>query len=125
MSRLRFRISTSLDGFIAGPNQSLQNPLGVGGNRLHEWAYPLRAFREMHGQQGGEVNESNAIIEEAFEDIGATIMGRTCSAAARVHCAVPTELSGKPVVFTHGWPLSADAWDVGLEARSRLCERHT
>jgi len=45
MSRLRFRISMSLDGFIAGPNQSVDNPLGVGGERLHEWVVPLAVFR--------------------------------------------------------------------------------
>ncbi len=66
----------SLDGFIAGPNQGREHPLGVGGDRLHEWAYPLRAFKEMHGQEGGEVNDSNAIIENAFKEIGASIMGR-------------------------------------------------
>jgi dihydrofolate reductase len=76
MSKLRFRISMSLDGFIAGPNQGREHPLGVGGDRLHEWAYPLRAFKEMHGKEGGEVNDSNAIIENAFKDIGASIMGR-------------------------------------------------
>jgi hypothetical protein len=46
MLKLRFRISMSLDGFIAGPNQGREHPLGVGGDRLHEWAYPLRAFNE-------------------------------------------------------------------------------
>lgn len=66
----------SLDGFVAGPNQSVQNPLGVGGTRLHEWAFPLKAFRAMHGQEGGEVNESTPIVEEMFANIGATVMGR-------------------------------------------------
>lgn len=66
----------SLDGFVAGPNQSLDNPLGIGGMRLHEWVFPLRAFREMHGLEGGETNESSAIIEEMFVNVGATIMGR-------------------------------------------------
>lgn len=76
MSKLRFRISLSLDGFVAGPKQSKDNPLGVGGMRLHEWAFALRAFREMHGLDGGEVNESTAIIEEAFANVGASVMGR-------------------------------------------------
>jgi dihydrofolate reductase len=76
MSKLRFRISMSLDGFIAGPNQSLENPLGIGGERLHEWAMPLAAFRAPHGQEGGEVNESTPVIEESLTNIGATIMGR-------------------------------------------------
>jgi dihydrofolate reductase len=76
MSKLKFAISMSLDGFIAGPNQSVKDPLGVGGMRLHEWAVPLKAFREIHGEEGGEVNESNTIIEERFANVGATIMGR-------------------------------------------------
>jgi dihydrofolate reductase len=76
MSKLRFNISMSLDGFIAGPNQSVDNPLGVGGTKLHEWAFPLQAFRKIHGQEGGEVNESNSVMEEMFTNVGATIMGR-------------------------------------------------
>src|SRR6266853_6271658 len=66
----------SLDGFIAGPSQSVDNPLGIGGMRLHEWVFPLRAFRQMHGLEGGEVNDSTAILEETFANIGATVMGR-------------------------------------------------
>ena len=58
MSKLRLRISMSLDGFVAGPNQSVENPLGIGGMRLHEWVFPLAAWRSMHGLEGGEVNES-------------------------------------------------------------------
>jgi hypothetical protein len=76
MSNLRFRISLSLDGFVAGPNQSVENPLGVGGMRLHEWAFPLAIFREMHGLEGGEVNESTAVIAESLTNVGATVMGR-------------------------------------------------
>jgi dihydrofolate reductase len=76
MPRLRFGISMSLDGFVAGPRQSVDNPLGIGGMRLHEWAFPLAAFREMHGLEGGDVNESTAVIEESFANIGATVMGR-------------------------------------------------
>jgi dihydrofolate reductase len=66
----------SLDGFTAGPHQSLDNPLGVGGMRLHEWVFPLKYWREMHGQSGGEVNASNRVVEESTVNIGATIMGR-------------------------------------------------
>ena len=76
MSKLRFRISMSLDGFVAGPHQSVDNPLGVGGMRLHEWVFPLRFWRETHGESGGEVNDSNRVIEESTANIGATIMGR-------------------------------------------------
>ena len=66
----------SLDGFAAGPQQSVENPLGIGGMRLHEWVFPLKAWREMHGMEGGEVNESNAVVEESLANLGATIMGR-------------------------------------------------
>ncbi|MDB5924911.1 MAG: Deaminase [Betaproteobacteria bacterium] len=76
MSKLRFRISMSLDGFVAGPSQSVDNPLGIGGMRLHEWVFPLSAWRAMHGLQGGEVNESTRVVEESLVDIGASVMGR-------------------------------------------------
>jgi dihydrofolate reductase len=76
LSKLRFKISMSLDGFVAGPSQSVQNPLGIGGMRLHEWVFPLRAWRSMHGEEGGEVNESTKVVEESVANIGATIMGR-------------------------------------------------
>ena len=76
MSKLRFKISMSLDGFVAGPQQSVDNPLGIGGDRLHEWAFALAAFRAQHGLGGGEVNDSTAVLEESLANIGATVMGR-------------------------------------------------
>src|SRR5512143_1131303 len=76
MSKLRFRISMSLDGFVAGPNQSVENPLGIGGMRLHEWVFPLAVWRATHGLEGGEVNESTRVIEESLANVGATVMGR-------------------------------------------------
>jgi dihydrofolate reductase len=66
----------SVDGFVAGPNQSRENPLGEGGMQLHEWVFELAAWRERHGQDGGEVNASTAIVEESLENVGATVMGR-------------------------------------------------
>jgi dihydrofolate reductase len=76
MSRLRFQVSVSLDGFVAGPNPSEEHPLGEGGMQLHEWAFKLAAWREPHGQEGGETNASSAVVEESLDDVGATIMGR-------------------------------------------------
>jgi dihydrofolate reductase len=76
MSRLRFRISMSIDGYVAGPNQSVDNPLGIGGMRLHEWVFPLEVFRTMHGFEGGEVNENTAVVQESLANVGATVMGR-------------------------------------------------
>jgi dihydrofolate reductase len=76
MSKVRVQITVSADGYVAGPNQSEENPLGEGGESLHDWAFPLRAFREHHGREGGEVNASNAVLEEALANVGAEIMGR-------------------------------------------------
>ena len=76
MSNLRFRIAMSLDGFTAGPRQSVEEPLGVGGMRLHEWVFPLAAFRQQHGLEGGIVDASTPVVEESLVNIGATIMGR-------------------------------------------------
>jgi dihydrofolate reductase len=76
MSKLRCHISISLDGFVAGPNQSEESPLGEGGERLHEWVVPLAAWRQPHGMPGGEVNESSRVLEESLENLGAGVMGR-------------------------------------------------
>ncbi len=76
MAKLRFKISMSLDGFVAGPSQSVENPLGIGGGRLHEWVFQLAVFRELLSLEGGEVNESTAVVEESLANIGATVMGR-------------------------------------------------
>lgn len=76
MAKVRFRISISLDGFVAGPNQSVKDPLGVGGMDLHRWVFPLAAWRAPHGMEGGDVNESTPVMEQSIANIGATIMGR-------------------------------------------------
>ena len=76
MSKLKCDISISADGYVAGPNQSEENPLGEGGERLHDWVVPLAAWREPHGKEGGEVNASTPIMEESLENVGAGIMGR-------------------------------------------------
>jgi dihydrofolate reductase len=76
MSRLRCHISISLDGFVAGPNQSEENPLGEGGERLHDWVVRLAVWREAHGMEGGEVTESSRVLEESLENVGAAVMGR-------------------------------------------------
>lgn len=76
MSKVRVQITISADGYVAGPNQSEENPLGEGGGSLHDWAFPLRAFREPHGMEGGEVNASTPVLEEALANVGAEIMGR-------------------------------------------------
>jgi len=76
VSKLRFIISMSLDGYVAGPDQTVENPLGVGGEHLHDWAFELAAWRAPHGLTGGAVNESSAVVERRLANIGATVMGR-------------------------------------------------
>jgi len=76
MAKLRFEISISLDGFVAGPNQSEANPLGEGGEQLHEWVIKLEAWRKPHGREGGEVNASSPLVQEGQARMGAVVMGR-------------------------------------------------
>ncbi len=77
MPKLRVQsFGVSLDGFSAGPNQDVNNPLGVGGPALMEWFFHARFWREMHGQSGGETGTDNRIAEEGFDNIGAWILGR-------------------------------------------------
>jgi dihydrofolate reductase len=76
MAKLKFDVSISLDGFIAGPNPSEENPLGEGGDQLHEWAVKLAVWREPHGLEGGEVNASTEVVEASLANVGATVMGR-------------------------------------------------
>ncbi|MFN2590280.1 MAG: dihydrofolate reductase family protein [Actinomycetota bacterium] len=75
-SKVKVDISASLDGFIAGPSDGIRNPLGDGGDRLHEWIYGLASWREPHGLAGGETNRDAEVVEEAFAGIGAVVMGR-------------------------------------------------
>jgi dihydrofolate reductase len=76
MTKLRLNITMSLDGYVAGPNQSVSHPLGEGGEQLHEWAFAVRTFRERHGMEGGATGPDDDIAKEYFQNVGATIMGR-------------------------------------------------
>src|SRR2546430_10170426 len=76
MAKLRLSITMSLDGYVGGPDQSQENPLGVGGMELHQWLFPLTEFRDMHGEEGGEVNASSAVVEERRANNHATTIGR-------------------------------------------------
>jgi dihydrofolate reductase len=76
VGKLRFSITMSLDGFIAGPHQSVENPLGVGGMQLHAWAIELALWRRMHGLEGGATNPSTLVVEDSLTNVGAYLMGR-------------------------------------------------
>ena len=77
MAKLRgHNLAISLDGYLAGPNQGLENPLGEGGERLHDWAFETRVGREVHGMEGGAEGVDNDFLAAGVTGIGATIMGR-------------------------------------------------
>jgi dihydrofolate reductase len=76
MPAVTFDISMSLDGFVAGPNQTLEQPLGEGGSELHEWIVRLASWRERHGLEGGETGPESELVEESTAKIGAYVMGR-------------------------------------------------
>jgi dihydrofolate reductase len=77
MPKLKLDVSISLDGYIAAPEPSLADPLGVGGMRLHEWIFGLKRFREVHGMEGGDADHpDNEIVAEITRNIGAVVMGR-------------------------------------------------
>ena len=76
MSKVRVHISASLDGYVAGPNQTMGNPLGEGGEGLHDWLVALRAWREAAGMEGGDEDASTPVVLEEYANVGAEIMGR-------------------------------------------------
>ena len=76
MGKLTCDITMSLDGFVAGPDPSLEEPLGKGGERLHEWIVGLESWRERHGLTGGTTSPDSEVLDEAISSTGATVMGR-------------------------------------------------
>jgi dihydrofolate reductase len=77
MTKLRVNaFAISIDGYGAGPNQSLENPLGVGGTGLHEWFFPTQTFQKMHGKGAGTAGVDDDFAARSFENVGAWILGR-------------------------------------------------
>jgi dihydrofolate reductase len=76
MSKVTVDVGMSLDGFIAGPNAGPHNALGDGGHRIHQWVYDLEAWRERQSLRGGRTNKDDEVLREAYEHVGAFIMGR-------------------------------------------------
>ena len=84
MAKLRVHaFSISLDGYGAGPDQSAEAPLGVGGEELHEWMFPTRTFQQMQGKEGGTTGVEDELTRRGFENIGAWILGRNMFAPSR------------------------------------------
>ncbi len=76
MVKLTFEITMSLDGFTTGPNPGFKHPLGIGGERLHQWVFKLASWRESHGESGGETGPDDELLKESVSANGAMIMGR-------------------------------------------------
>ena len=76
MTNVTCHIAISLDGYVAGPNQSMDDPIGEGGMRLHQWVFKTDSWRGQHGEGGGERNPNSDVVEEVVENVGAYIMGR-------------------------------------------------
>ena len=76
MSKLIFEISASVDGYVAGPDATMEHPLGIGGEELHEWVLKLKPWLESHGREGGEEGPAADLTQEWIDRAGATIMGR-------------------------------------------------
>src|SRR5256885_9876723 len=90
MSKLKLNITMSIDGFVAGPDQSPEHPLGVGGEQLHNWLVHLKAFRDRHGEEGGEANASPPVSPDILAPAAATII------------SPPTFLAAHDVFGEHG-----------------------
>jgi dihydrofolate reductase len=76
MGKVAVDISMSLDGFITGPNDDVEQPLGKDGERLHEWLYALESWRERHGLPGGTTDRDAEVLDEAFRNLGAVVLGK-------------------------------------------------
>src|SRR5438105_10881166 len=83
MTKVALEITMSLDGFVAGPNQTVEQPLGEGGERLHEWVYGLASWRESHGRSGGERSADDDVYQESVDATGAYVMGRRMFSGGR------------------------------------------
>jgi len=76
VSQVTSHIAISLDGFVAGPNQSLENPIGEGGMRLHQWMFETESWLAQEGREGGVRNADSEVLDEVVRNVGAYIMGR-------------------------------------------------
>ena len=103
MSKVAVDVGMSLDGFIAGPNAGPQNALGDGGHRIHQWVYDLEAWRERQSLRGGQTNRDDEVLREAYEHVGAFIMGRRMFAEGEIGWPDPPPFQAPVFVLTnHG-----------------------
>ena len=116
MSNVTCQISISLDGFVAGPNQSLDNPIGEGGMRLHQWAFATDTWQRRHGSEAGERTADSLVAEEVAQGIGAYIMGRNMFGPGRG--AWDLEWRGWCVRTSTGTPFGGSSPHQPVQSRS-------
>lgn len=101
MGNIKADMSMSLDGFIAGPNDGAEHPLGEGGERLHQWVYGLKSFRETHGMQGGDTGPDDDALRDSLEGVGACVMGNGMFTLGEVPWGDPPPFHAPVFVVTH------------------------
>lgn len=101
MGKVTFDISMSLDGYIAGPDDSAEEGLGRGGERLHEWLFGLESWRGRHGLEGGEASRDAEVLEEAFATTGAIVMGKRMFQLGEPHWGDDPPFHMPVFVLTH------------------------
>jgi dihydrofolate reductase len=101
MTQVFADISMSLDGYITGPNDSVDNPLGDQGERLHEWVFGLKGWRARHGLEGGTEDRASELMEEAFSRSGSFLMGRRMFDAGERPWGEEPPFRGPVFVVTH------------------------
>lgn len=101
MSKVFASLGMSLDGFIAGPGSSPDNPLGDGGMRIHAWVFGVESWRERQSIKGGEANQDDAIVQENFSRAGAYVMGRQMFAEGEAGWPDPPPFRAPVFVLTH------------------------
>lgn len=101
MTKVKADISMSLDGYVAGPHDGPEQPLGEAGERLHAWLYGLSSWRERHGREGGETGVDADVLEEAFATVGAIVMGRRMFDLGEPHWGEDPPFEVPVFVVTH------------------------
>jgi len=120
MSRVRVHaFSVSLDGYGAGPDQDLDQPLGAGGMRLHDWVFTTRTGRAMIGEDGGDPGMDDDLVAAGFAGIGATVMGRNMFVDELHVAIVPVLLGGSERLFD-----DLDGGPVGYERAELVGTAH-
>jgi dihydrofolate reductase len=120
MAKVVVEISASLDGFIAGPNQTLEEPLGAGGEKLHEWGVRLKTFRELHGMEGGDTDSDDELFAPSVEATGPIVMGRRMFSGASAGLLDELRLHLVPLLLGDGVRLFENVSPQDLERTSAI-----